>query len=47
LNGRWGPYISYKKENYKIPKGSDPKALTFDDCMSIIKASPEKKKKKK
>ncbi|HLO58558.1 MAG TPA: type I DNA topoisomerase [Bacteroidales bacterium] len=47
LNGRWGPYISYKKENYKIPKGSDPKTLSFDDCMNIIKESPEKKKKKK
>jgi len=47
LNGRWGPYISYKKENYKIPKGSDPKALTFSDCMKIITASPVKKKKTK
>jgi DNA topoisomerase-1 len=36
LNGRWGPYISYKKENYKIPKKQDPAALNFDDCMKII-----------
>jgi DNA topoisomerase-1 len=47
LNGRWGPYISYKKENYKIPRGTDPKLLSYDDCMKIIKESPEKKKKKK
>jgi DNA topoisomerase-1 len=47
LNGRWGPYISYKKENYKIPKGSDPKALSYKDCMEIIGSTPEKKKKKK
>jgi DNA topoisomerase-1 len=47
LNGRWGPYISYKKENYKIPRGSDPRALTFDDCMRIIKDTPVKSKKKK
>lgn len=47
LNGRWGPYISYKKENYKIPKGTDPKALNYDDCMKIVAEAPAKKKKKK
>lgn len=47
LNGRWGPYISYKKENYKIPKGTDPKSLNYKDCMEIIGSAPEKKKKKK
>jgi len=47
LNGRWGPYISYKKENYKIPKGSDPAALTFEDCKKIIGGTPAKPKKKK
>ena len=36
LNGRWGPYISYKKENYKIPKKQDPAVLTLDDCLKII-----------
>jgi DNA topoisomerase-1 len=47
LNGRWGPYISYKKENYKIPRGTDPKSLTHQDCMKIISDTPVKKKKKK
>jgi DNA topoisomerase-1 len=47
LNGRWGPYISYKKENYKIPKGFEPKSLTHADCMKIIEETPVKKKKKK
>jgi DNA topoisomerase-1 len=47
LNGRWGPYISYKKENYKIPRGADPKTLTYDDCLKIIREAPAKKKKKK
>ncbi|MDR2037942.1 MAG: type I DNA topoisomerase [Bacteroidales bacterium] len=45
LNGRWGPYISYKKENYKISKKQDPAALTFDDCMKIIKEGADKPKK--
>lgn len=47
LNGRWGPYISYKKENYKIPKSTDPKSLNYEECMKIIGSAPEKKKKKK
>ncbi len=47
LNGRWGPYISYKKENYKIPRGTDPKSLSYDECMKIIEENPVKKKKKK
>jgi len=45
LNGRWGPYISYKKENYKIPKKQDPAALTLDNCMRIISESVEKASK--
>ncbi|MFA8435955.1 MAG: type I DNA topoisomerase [Marinifilaceae bacterium] len=44
LNGRWGPYISYQKENYRLPKDQDPKALSFDDCMEIVKKGPQKKK---
>lgn len=48
LNGRWGPYISYKKGNYKIPKNSDAAKLTLDDCMKLIdKESSVKKSRKK
>jgi len=36
LNGRFGPYISFEKQNYKIPKTKDPKSLTLDECMSIM-----------
>ena len=35
LNGRFGPYIAYKKKNYKLPKGSEPASLTFADCMNF------------
>ncbi len=45
LNGRWGPYIKYKKKNYKIVKGTDPQTLSFEDCMKIVEATPEKGKK--
>ena len=45
LNGRWGPYISYKNENYKIPKTQDPTVLTINDCMKIVGESLEKSAK--
>ena len=48
LNGRWGPYIAYQKENYRLAKDiEDPKALSFEDCMKIIKDGPKKKTTKK
>ncbi|MGQ1787925.1 MULTISPECIES: type I DNA topoisomerase [unclassified Saccharicrinis] len=46
LNGRWGPYISYQKKNYKIPKNTDPQKLTFDDCQKLIKDGGKKPAKK-
>ena len=46
LNGRWGPYISFNKQNYKIPKDKDPKLLTFDDCMKLIDEQAEKGSKR-
>lgn len=47
LNGRWGPYIAYKGENYKLPKGKEPKEILFAECMDIVKANEGKEKKKK
>jgi DNA topoisomerase-1 len=47
LNGRYGPYITYKKENYKIPKAKEAASLSFDECMDIIKNTTVKPKKKK
>jgi DNA topoisomerase-1 len=37
LNGRFGPYISYKKSNYNIPKGVLPQDLTLKACLDVIK----------
>jgi len=47
LNGRWGAYISYKKNNYKIPKSKNPAELTYDECIVIINAESKKPKKSK
>ena len=48
-NGRWGPYISFGKKNYKIPKETDPKTLDYESCMTLIEEQskmPKKRKKK-
>ncbi len=47
LNGRFGPYIAYKKKNYKLPKGSEPVSLTFADCMKIVEDADKAPAKKK
>ena len=43
MNGRFGPYISYQKKNYKIVKGTEPTGLSLEDCMTIIEKAPKKK----
>lgn len=47
LKGRWGPYISYNKKNYKIPKTIVPETLTLNDCKKIIESSGTKTATKK
>jgi DNA topoisomerase-1 len=42
LNGRYGPYISYQKKNYKIPSGIEPADLSLQSCHDIIKLQTEK-----
>ena len=36
MNGRFGPYIVYKKQNVKIPKGKEAESLTLEDCRAIV-----------
>jgi len=43
LNGRWGPYISFKKKNYKIPKKLKAEDLSLEDCKKIIEEAPAPK----
>ena len=47
LNGRFGPYFTCDKVNYKIPKGTDPATLTFEKCQELMAAQPEAGAKKK
>ena len=45
LNGRFGPYITFNKVNYKIPKGKEADKLTFEETMAIIEKGGDSKKK--
>ena len=36
MNGRYGPYIVYKKQNVKIPKGMNAESLTLEECREIV-----------
>ena len=45
LNGRFGPYITFNKVNYKIPKGKEADKLTFEETMEIIAKEGDSKKK--
>ncbi len=40
LNGRYGPYITDKTRNAKIPKDQDPKTLTLEECRALLSVAP-------
>ncbi len=44
LNGRFGPYLSMNKKNYRLPKGTDPSKLEKEDCIRIIESTDKKQK---
>ncbi len=46
LNGRYGIYIAYKKNNYKIPRTvENPAELTLEQCREIISQQDSKPQK--
>ena len=47
LNGRFGAYIKHGGENFKIPKGTEAKELTLEDCLAIIQNTKPSGTKKK
>ncbi|MBF1023643.1 MAG: type I DNA topoisomerase [Candidatus Nanogingivalaceae bacterium] len=42
LNGRFGPYITDGAKNAKIPKDTDPKTITHEQALELLKAAPAK-----
>lgn len=47
LKGRFGPYITMDKKNYKIPKGKEAADLTLEECLEIIKNDTSAGKKRR
>jgi DNA topoisomerase-1 len=42
LNGRYGPYVTDRKKNAKVPKERDPKSLTLEECKAMLAVAPER-----
>ncbi|MCX8080186.1 MAG: type I DNA topoisomerase [Bacteroidia bacterium] len=38
LKGRWGPYVTDGKKNYKFPKNADPLKISLDELLKEIGA---------
>ena len=49
LNGRYGPYIAYNGQNYRLPKALHAKAdeLTYEQCKEIVDTTSVKAPKRK
>ena len=47
LNGRWGPYITDKTKNARVPKNRDPKTLTLEECQALLAEAPVRSARKK
>ena len=47
LNGRYGPYIAYKKKNYKIPENIEPADLTMEACFKLMEVQKAKDENRK
>jgi DNA topoisomerase-1 len=45
LNGRYGAYLKIGKDNFKLPKGTEPTILSLDECLVIAENQPTSKKK--
>ncbi|HET8697948.1 MAG TPA: topoisomerase C-terminal repeat-containing protein, partial [Gammaproteobacteria bacterium] len=43
LNGRYGPYVTNKQKNAKIPKDKAPAELTLEECQALLAAAPERR----
>ena len=47
LNGRYGPYITNKEKNARVPKDREPKSLTLEECTELLAAAPMRRKRSK
>ncbi|MCL2131840.1 MAG: type I DNA topoisomerase [Lentimicrobiaceae bacterium] len=47
MKGKFGPYISRGRDNFRIPKDETPEDLTYEECLEIIEQQGGKGKKRK
>ena len=40
LNGRYGPYVTDKTKNARVPKDREPKSLTLEECKELLANAP-------
>ena len=45
LNGRYGPYITDKTKNARVPKDRDPKSLSLEECQELLAKAPVRGKR--
>jgi len=46
LKGRWGAFLKIKKQNFKLPKGTEAETLTLEDCYKIAEDPKNASKKR-
>ena len=45
LKGRYGPYVTTRKKNARVPKGRDPSELTLEECRELLDAAPARRRR--
>ena len=43
LNGPYGPYVTDGKKNARVPKDTDPKSLSEEVCLEMLKNAPKRR----
>ena len=47
LNGRYGPYITDGNKNARVPKDTDPGALSLEECQHLLANAPARRGRKR
>jgi DNA topoisomerase-1 len=47
LNGRYGPYVTNKEKNARVPKDREPNSLTLEECKELLEKAPARGKRGK